>query len=69
MMDNLSIQAAEAAVHANYPDCGGLLLVELDGPIAEVAANAVGENGTHASNGTSICVEPEFSTTVVVVKS
>src|ERR1041385_8288523 len=38
MMDNLSIQAAEAAVHANYPDCGGLLLVELDGPIAEVEA-------------------------------
>ena len=36
MMDNLSIQAAEAAVHANYPDCGGLLLVELDGPLAEV---------------------------------
>jgi glycolate oxidase len=38
MMDNLSIQAAEAAVHANYPDCGGLLLVELDGPLAEVEA-------------------------------
>src|SRR5213595_198972 len=38
MMDNLSIQAAEAAVHANYPNCGGLLLVELDGPAAEVAA-------------------------------
>jgi len=36
MMDNLAIQAAEASVHANYPDCGGLLLVELDGPIAEV---------------------------------
>jgi len=36
MMDNLSIQAAEAAVHANYPDCGALLLVELDGPIVEV---------------------------------
>src|SRR5215467_13353190 len=36
MMDNLSIQAAEAAVHASYPNCGGLLLVELDGPIAEV---------------------------------
>jgi glycolate oxidase len=36
MMDNLSIQAAEAAVHAHYPDCGGLLLVELDGPTAEV---------------------------------
>jgi glycolate oxidase len=36
MMDNLAIQAAEAAVHANYPDCGALLLVELDGPDAEV---------------------------------
>jgi len=38
MMDNLSIQAAEAAVHANYPNCGALLLVELDGPVAEVEA-------------------------------
>ena len=38
MMDTLAIQAAEAAVHANYPDCGGLLLVELDGPVAEVDA-------------------------------
>jgi len=38
MMDNLAIQAAEAAVHAGYPNCGGLLLVELDGPAAEVAA-------------------------------
>jgi glycolate dehydrogenase FAD-linked subunit len=37
MMDTLSIEAAEAAVHANYPACGGLLLVELDGPVAEVA--------------------------------
>ena len=36
MMDNLAIQAAEAAVHANYPDCGGLLLVELDGNAPEV---------------------------------
>jgi glycolate oxidase len=38
MMDTLAIQAAEAAVHANYPQCGGLLLVELDGPTAEVEA-------------------------------
>ena len=38
MMDRLAIQAAEAAVHANYPECGGLLLVELDGPEAEVCA-------------------------------
>jgi glycolate oxidase len=36
MMDNLAIQAAEASVHAGYPKCGGLLLVELDGPAAEV---------------------------------
>jgi glycolate oxidase len=38
MMDRLSIQAAEAGVHPHYPDCGALLLVELDGPEAEVAA-------------------------------
>lgn len=38
MMDNLAIQAAEASVHAGYPNCGGLLLVELDGPAEEVAA-------------------------------
>jgi glycolate oxidase len=38
MMDHLAIQAAEAAVHPSYPDCGALLLVELDGPEAEVAA-------------------------------
>jgi len=38
MMDNLAIQAAEAAVHARYPDCGGLLLVELDGSATEVEA-------------------------------
>jgi glycolate oxidase len=36
MMDRLAIKAAEAAVHAGYPDCGGLLLVELDGPPVEV---------------------------------
>jgi len=38
MMDNLAIQAAEASVHAGYPNCGGLLLVELDGPAVEVEA-------------------------------
>lgn len=36
IMDTLSIEAAEAAVHAHYPMCGGLLLVELDGPSSEV---------------------------------
>ena len=38
IMDRLAIQAAEAAVHANYPPCSGLLLVELDGPRSEVEA-------------------------------
>jgi glycolate oxidase len=36
IMDTLAIEAAEAAVHAHYPMCGGLLLVELDGPREEV---------------------------------
>jgi glycolate oxidase len=40
IMDALSIQAAEAAVHAGYPSCGGLLLVELDGPEAEADAES-----------------------------
>ena len=51
MMDNLAIQAAEAAVHANYPDCGGLLLVELDGPVAEVESLMTDVNGICRSNG------------------
>jgi glycolate oxidase len=37
IMDRLAIQAAEAAVHPHYPVCEALLLVELDGPTAEVA--------------------------------
>ena len=36
IMDTLAIEAAEAAVHAHYPMCGGLLLVELDGPSSHV---------------------------------
>lgn len=36
MMDRLSIEATEEAVHAKYPQCGGLLLVELDGTSVEV---------------------------------
>ena len=36
IMDRLAIQAAEAAVHPHYPVCDALLLVELDGPDAEV---------------------------------
>jgi glycolate oxidase len=37
MMDAVTMEAAEAAVHANYPDgCGAVLIVELDGPLAQV---------------------------------
>ena len=53
MMDNLAIQAAEAAVHANYPNCGGLLLVELDGPVAEVETLMTHVNEICHSNGAS----------------
>ena len=35
MMDALAIEAAEAAVHPNYPDAGAVLIVELDGPEAD----------------------------------
>src|SRR5579862_523565 len=39
MMDALAIEAAEAAVHCNYPaGAGAVLLVELDGPASEVEA-------------------------------
>ena len=39
MMDALAIEAAEAAVHCGYPDgAGAVLVVELDGPVAEVEA-------------------------------
>jgi glycolate dehydrogenase FAD-linked subunit len=39
MMDALAIEAAEAAVHCGYPDgAGAVLIVELDGPRAEVEA-------------------------------
>src|SRR2546421_3319984 len=39
IMDRLSIEAAEGAVHAGYPaDAGAALIVELDGPGAECVA-------------------------------
>ena len=38
MMDRLTREASEQAVHAGYPDCEALLLVEVDGPAAECAA-------------------------------
>jgi glycolate oxidase len=39
MMDALAIEAAEAAVHCDYPQgAGAVLVIELDGPDAEVTA-------------------------------
>ena len=38
MMDALAIQAAEAAVHPNFPPADTVLIVELDGPVPEVRA-------------------------------
>src|SRR6188768_2554198 len=37
MMDAVAIEAAEAAVHPNFPPADTVLIVELDGPSAEVA--------------------------------
>jgi glycolate oxidase len=36
MMDRLTLEAAEAAVHPGFPDANAVLIVELDGPSAEV---------------------------------
>jgi glycolate oxidase len=37
MMDAITIEAAEAAVNANYPPgCGAVLIIELDGRVAQV---------------------------------
>ncbi len=36
MMDRLTIEAAEAAVHPGFPDADAVLIVELDGAAAEV---------------------------------
>ena len=38
IMDNLAIQAAEAAVNAGYPNAAALLIVELEGEVVQVEA-------------------------------
>ena len=53
MMDRTSIFASEAAVHAGYPDCESLLLVELDGPAAEVDAQMAAVRELCTRNGAS----------------
>jgi glycolate oxidase len=51
MMDRLSAQASEAAVHPNYPVCEALLLIELDGPVAEVKTQMAEATGICKRNG------------------
>lgn len=51
MMDRLAIDAAEAAVHAGYPPgAGAVLIVELDGPAAEVEHQFEQVNGLCEKN-------------------
>jgi glycolate oxidase len=52
MMDALAIEAAEAAVHCGYPaGAGAVLIVELDGPAAEVEAQFADVERFCAGNG------------------
>src|SRR4051794_37178152 len=52
MMDALAIEAAEAAVACGYPPgAGAVLIVELDGPAAEVAAQFAEVDRLCAENG------------------
>ena len=52
IMDNLAIQAAEAAVHAGYPlDAQALLIVELDCEAASVEADFTFLHGIIAASG------------------
>jgi glycolate dehydrogenase FAD-linked subunit len=52
MMDRLTIEAAEAAVHADYPrDAGAILIVELDGTSAQVEADVAAVDAILRANG------------------
>ena len=52
MMDAITIEAAEAAVGANYPPgCGAVLIVELDGPAAQVEEDAAAVEELCRQNG------------------
>jgi glycolate oxidase len=54
MMDALSIEAAEAAVSCGYPEgAGAVLIVELDGPAAEVEAELATVRGICQQAGAS----------------
>src|SRR5262245_47768385 len=55
MMDRLTIEAAEAAVHPGFPQAEAVLIVELDGAHSEVEALfSVVESICHRTGGTEI---------------
>jgi glycolate oxidase len=54
MMDRLTIEAAEAAVHPNFPDANTILIVELDGPGPEVEARFSAVEGLCRKNGARV---------------
>jgi glycolate oxidase len=52
MMDAITIEAAEAAVGADYPPgCGAILIVELDGPAIQVEEDLARVDGLCRANG------------------
>ncbi len=51
MMDRLTIEAAEAAVHPGYPDVGAVLIVELDGLAAQVEEDVAAVEAICLANG------------------
>jgi glycolate oxidase len=53
MMDRLTIEAAEAAVDAGYPDAGAILIVELDGVAVQVEQDLAAVDGICRSCGAS----------------
>src|SRR5262249_56102956 len=62
MMDRLTIEAAEAAVHPNFPRAEAVLIVELDGPAVEVAelfAQVEAICGQHGSTGVLVARRDE----------
>src|SRR5439155_10720815 len=51
MIDRLTIDAAEAAVQAGYPDCGAVLIVELDGVTVQVEDDLAAVERICGANG------------------
>src|SRR5581483_11502624 len=51
LMDRLTIEAAELAVQAGYPDCGAVLIVELDGVTVQVEDDLAAVEAICRENG------------------